>query len=98
MGLDPLTIGIASLVAGAYQSNQQNHAQRQAAADAKDAALKTEAQAQEAANRANQKAPDVADLLKANTGKGAASGTMLTGPMGVDPNALALGKNTLLGQ
>jgi hypothetical protein len=30
-------------------------------------------------------------------GKGGASGTMLTGSQGIDPNLLSLGKNTLLG-
>ena len=31
------------------------------------------------------------------SGKAGASGTMLTGPGGIDPNALQLGKSTLLG-
>ena len=50
-------------------------------------------------NAANRRMPDMSSIM-ANAAKGAAggpSGTMLTGPGGVDPNALALGKNTLLG-
>lgn len=96
------TLAIAAIAgstaANLYQANQQQHAQREAAAEAKKAATATEQQAQQAANRENQKAPDMEALLKANSGKGGASGTMLTGPAGIDPTALALGKSTLLGQ
>lgn len=102
MGMDPLTLALIATAgtAGAslYSANQQAHAQREASAEAKKAALATEQQAQQAANRENQKAPDAEALLKAAQGKAGASGTMLTGPQGVDPTALALGKNTLLGQ
>ena len=50
--------------------------------------------------KANQKKPDTMAILSAaqQAGKAGPSGTMLTGPMGVDPNALTLGKTTLLGQ
>jgi flagellar biosynthesis component FlhA len=87
-----------STAVGLYTANEQKQAQREAASEAKKAAATTEQQAQQANNKANQKAPDMEALLKANTGKGGASGTMLTGPAGIDPTALALGKNTLLGQ
>jgi hypothetical protein len=50
-----------------------------------------------------EKAPDV-EVARAKNKNAMAGGmsagpntTMLTGPDGVDPNALALGKNTLLG-
>lgn len=50
-------------------------------------------------NRANRKQPDVGAIMQSAeaASAGGPAGTMLTGPQGVDPNALALGKNTLLG-
>jgi DNA-directed RNA polymerase beta subunit len=50
-------------------------------------------------NRANQRRPDsqASMDMAATAGGGGASGTMLTGPQGIDPQQLALGKNTLLG-
>ena len=50
-------------------------------------------------NRANAKSPDVGALLSANSqaAKGGQSGTMLTGPSGIDPNSLSLSKSSLLG-
>lgn len=50
-------------------------------------------------NRANRKQPDVGAIMQSaqTASAGGPAGTMLTGPQGVDPNALALGKNTLLG-
>lgn len=52
-----------------------------------------------AMNRANGKQPDVNGLQSRNAmdAKGGISGTMLTGPQGVDPKTLLLGKTTLLG-
>lgn len=54
---------------------------------------------------AKAKAPDRPAISRANAaaaGPGGAmsgnSGTFLTGPSGVDPSTLTLGKNTLLGQ
>jgi hypothetical protein len=58
-----------------------------------------QATAQQNINRANQKRPDTQAIL-ADTqaaGAGGAGGTMLTGPQGIDPQQLALGRNTLLG-
>jgi membrane protein involved in colicin uptake len=74
---------------------QQEAAQKQAQANAD----KTAAEADQANNKANQKSPDTSAILSAasQSGKGGASGTMLTGAQGVDPNLLNLGKNTLLG-
>lgn len=50
-------------------------------------------------NQANRQQPNVAGIMQSASAasQGGASGTMLTGPTGVDPNALALGKSTLLG-
>ena len=76
-------------------SQQAEKASQQAEANAK----KQEKAADEATNRANQKRADTGAALDAasQSGKAGASGTMLTGPQGVDPNMLNLGKNTLLG-
>jgi len=52
-----------------------------------------------AINQANRKKPDVSSIMQAagESASGGAAGTMLTGPTGVNPNALSLGKSTLLG-
>lgn len=77
-------------------AKQQKKAQDQALANAN----ATAKAADEANNRANQKQPDTGAILSAaqQAGKAGGSGTMLTGPQGVDPSALTLGKSTLLGQ
>ena len=74
-------------------------AQQAANATAIDAATKQASAADQATNRANGKVPDIASMLSENVlnAKGGQSGTMLTGPQGVDPNSLLLGKKTLLG-
>ena len=98
MGLDPLSWAvIGSAVLGAGTSMD---AQRKAKNQAEDAGRQASQQAQQAAqqadqqfNRANQRRPD------AMPGPAGAGGsTMLTGPQGIDPGALPLGKSTLLGQ
>tara|TARA_R110000787_G_scaffold72000_1_gene160432 strand:- start:148 stop:552 length:405 start_codon:yes stop_codon:yes gene_type:complete len=73
------------------QQNAQTEAVKQANAQAQTS--------QQAVNRANQQSPDTASIMSeaGQAAKGGGAGTMLTGPMGVDPNQLALGKNTLLG-
>lgn len=55
--------------------------------------------AEQSANKANAKRPDASAMMAAaeQSAKAGASGTMLTGPQGIDPNALSLSKNTLLG-
>ena len=75
--------------------SQQQAAQAQAAQQARQQA--TESQA--AIRRSQQQAPDVASIMAAaqETGAGGPSATMLTGPTGVDPAQLMLGRNTLLG-
>ena len=74
---------------------KQERAQTQAVASAE----KQSQQSQQLVNRANQKRPDVSSIMQAaaDSSKGGAAGTMLTGPTGVDPNSLALGKSSLLG-
>lgn len=52
-----------------------------------------------ATQRGQARAPDVGAMLAGNqqAAKGGGSSTMLTGPGGVDPSSLNLGRNTLLG-
>lgn len=102
MGLDPLSwavIGSAVLGAGTSMDaqrkakNQAEDAGRQAEQQAQQAAQQASQQADQQFNRANQRRPD------AMPGPAGAGGsTMLTGPQGIDPGALPLGKSTLLGQ
>ena len=85
----------------AYNNGQESKkAAEKASQQAQANADKAASDADQANNRANQKQPDSSAILSAaqQAGKAGASGTMLTGPQGVDPNALNLGKNTLLGQ
>jgi len=72
--------------------------QKKAQTEAANAAQGQRRQSEMAINKANQQTPNVAGIMEsASAAQGGASGTMLTGPTGVDPNALALGKSTLLG-
>lgn len=87
---------VASAIDGGRRAkNQAKDAQEAAAAQAKQAAKQAEDEAKaadQAFNRTNQKKPAAANALPGG------GSTMLTGPQGVDPNALTLGKSTLLGQ
>lgn len=103
-GVTAMGVLAAAAVAGTaysvYNGQQQASAQKDAAQKAqKNAAVQADA-ADQANNRANGKTPDIAAMLGANQGaaKGGASGTMLTGPQGLDPTQLQLGRSTLLGQ
>ena len=97
-----VTAAVTAVVGTAYtiySSEQARGAQRKANEAAQANALKQEKAADEANNRANQKSPDtkaIADAIS-QAGKAGGSGTMLTGPQGIDLSALQLGKNTLLG-
>lgn len=84
-----------SIYNGERQASAQQDAQNQAKAQAEEQAKK----ADEAMNRANQKTPDTSAILSQaqQSGKSGASGTMLTGPTGIDSSSLTLGKSTLLG-
>lgn len=88
---------VAVVSAGsAYISHQDaKKAQEQNIKQAKDTAKA----ADEANNKANQKRANSSSLLSSNqqAAKAGQSGTMLTGPSGVDPSVLQLGKTTLLG-
>ena len=103
MGLETGTLVLAALAgstaASLYQGEQQRKAGSRAATQAREAAEASANDATRAQNKANAKMPDVNALLAAAqaAGKGGAGSTMLTGPAGVDPAALTLGKSTLLG-
>ena len=92
--------GIMAVAALAGAAQQQDASRRQKN-QAKDAANAAQQQAQREAqqadmqfNRANQRRANDAGAMPG----GAGNSTLLTGPGGVDPSALTLGKNTLLGQ
>lgn len=87
----------AATAATAYNGHQQTKATERAGKQAQEAALNQEKLAEQANNKANQKRADPTALLASAMGKGGQGGTMLTGPNGIDPAALQLGKNTLLG-
>lgn len=103
MGIDPVTATIGAAVIGAItsgiQGSQQAGAAKKANAQAQSNADKLYAQQDQDNNRKNARGPDVNALFAQNEveGQQGQSGTMLTGPMGVDPNSLSLGKNTVLG-
>jgi uncharacterized protein HemX len=91
-----------TVYSGEQAREQQGKAldqQRQAQSEAKTAAEKQQATAEQNVNRANAKSPDAGAILSAagQAAKGGASGTMLTGPSGVNQADLNLGKSTLLG-
>jgi Tfp pilus assembly protein PilX len=88
-----------STVASVAQGQQQMRAQKRAGRQAARQAEAAQRQAQREFNAANQKAPDIAALMKRNRAMGQAgvSGTYLTGPSGVTPGAGMLGRTTLLG-
>jgi hypothetical protein len=73
--------------------SKQEAAQQQAVNAAQGQRKKSEM----AINQANREQPNVAGIMESASSLGGAGGTMLTGPTGVNPNALALGKSTLLG-
>jgi hypothetical protein len=75
--------------------NQQKQAQDAAAAQARSQQRRSQ-QAMAAANRAEPAVADIMGRAAAEMGGGPSS-TMLTGPMGVNPQDLQLGRTSLLG-
>lgn len=111
MGIEAVIAGIAagiaaagtsySIVAGEQGKKAQKQAmQRQERAQAETAqrAAMQQRRSQEAMMRSTQEQPDVAGIMAAAQESAAGpSATMLTGPQGVDPSQLSLGRSTLLG-
>lgn len=101
---DPVSATIAGgalLSAGvSYTQGQKQEKQAErAAAQAQQNAEKQATAADRDMNRRNAKQPNLAALYSANkqSAQGGAAGTSLTGPTGVDPASLMLGRNTILG-
>ena len=101
---DPISATIAGAAvlgagASAYSANKQAKASK-AATQANERQAAAEAQRSEQQfNKANQKAPDIAAMFSRNQDamKQGMGATFLTGPSGVAPSNLTLGKTTLLG-
>jgi hypothetical protein len=72
---------------------EQRTAQQAAAAQARS----QQRQSQQAMAAATRAQPDVAGIMQQAGAEGGPSTTMLTGPMGVNPQDLQLGRQTLLG-
>ena len=98
-----LAVAAVAAVAGTaysvYNGQQQAALQEKAMSQQKKAASDALKLQDEANNKANRKTADTASILSQaqQSGKGGISSTMLTGAGGIDPSALALQKNTLLG-
>jgi len=92
-------VAVAGLVVGTASAINANEQGRKAGNQAKDAARATALQAEQANNKANAKRPDTAAAMSAAilAGKAGSSSTTLTGPQGVDPSSLTLGRSSLLG-
>lgn len=103
-------VGAAAAAAGAGYSivaGQEGKKQQQRAMDQQERAqaqqlAQTQAQqrrSEMAMNAANRRQPDVSGIMEraGQQAGGGPSSTMLTGPGGVDPTQLSLGRSTLLG-
>jgi hypothetical protein len=106
LGITAAGTGIAGTIIGAKQAGAASDAQDKALKAQEQAQKQAQAQtvadarrSDTANNEASKKTPDVSAILAraAQSGKAGLTGTMLTGPMGVSPNSLSLGKSTLLG-
>lgn len=91
-----------SVVAGQDAKKKQGEAMRNQEAAQKTAAEQAQSQQRRSEmtqNAAMRRTPDTASIMEraGQAAGGGPSSTMLTGPGGVDPNALSLGRNTLLG-
>lgn len=98
--LNTATLGLSGVYKNVVKAPRDAaKAQERAARAAVDAANLQASAADQAANKANSKRPDSLAFLEAARLSGAAGGasTLLTGAGGIDPSALTLGKNTLLG-
>lgn len=91
-----------SVVAGEDAKKKQADALRKQEAAQKqqlEAAQSQQRRSEMAQNAASRRTPDMAGIMEraGQAAQGGASSTMLTGPGGVDPTQLSLGRNTLLG-
>ncbi len=106
MGVVAAIAAVGSTFVAVKSANDQRKVQRQALEDQRKANERAESRAmaekqrsEQEYNRANRQNVDVESSLDAAelSAQQGASGTLLTGNMGVDPDQLNLGQNTLLG-
>lgn len=106
MGVVAAIAAVGSTVVAVSSANNQRKVQEQALADQRQANERNEQRAEQERqrteqeyNRANQQDVDVTSALDASelSAQQGASGTLLTGSMGVDPSELNPSQNTLLG-
>lgn len=97
IGAVAAAVGAGAAVYSGYTSNK---AQKEATRQAQQQAKKQAELADQEFNRANQKKADTNKMLAANqqASMSGQAGTMLTGPQGVAPGNVDIGKATLLGQ
>lgn len=103
MGIDPISIlAIGSLIGGGaalYSGQKQASATKEAMGMQQKQAQALAAEQERQTNKMRAKTPDIMGLQSLNKQAAAtASATTLTGPQGVDPNLLMLGRSVLLGQ
>ena len=106
MGVVAAIAAVGSTVVAVTSANNQRKVQERALEDQRQANERAEQRAkaeqsrtEQEYNRANRQNVDVESALDASelSAQQGASGTLLTGSMGVDPNTLNLSRNTLLG-
>ena len=106
MGVVGAIVAIGSTIASVSQANEQRkiqkkqlEQQRQANEQALTRAEEEKQRSEQEYNRANRQNVDVESALDASklSSKQGASGTLLTGNMGVNSDELDTNKNTLLG-
>jgi hypothetical protein len=92
-------VSTASAIQGKAAQDDAARQQKKAQTQATAAATSQQRQSEMAINAANRRSPDVNSIMAgaSRAASGGPSGTMLTGPAGVDPNSLALGRSSLLG-
>jgi uncharacterized protein HemX len=102
-GVAAMAAGVGySIYAGEQGKKAQEDAMRKQEAAQAQARQQAERQATEsraAIRRQERQTPNIAGIMQAaqQTGTGGPASTMLTGPAGIDPAQLQLGRNTLLG-
>lgn len=106
MGIVAAIAAVGSTVVAVSSANNQRKIQEQALADQRQAneraesrALAEQQRSEQEYNRANRQNVDVESAMDASelSAQQGASGTLLTGGSGVDPDQLNLSSNTLLG-
>lgn len=99
MGVSAAIAAVASTAGSIYMGQKQASAQKKAGRQAAREAEAARRQQDREMNRLNQKAPNVAALMKKNraAGGGGVSGTYLTGTGGAPVSGGMLGRTTLLG-